>query len=297
MSTARRPAPRKTEGAPAAGCLPPARPPPPGGLPTAASSAPSEQSLLRATRRSWYTSSVQSAAATDTTGTAVIALTAMAPSRLHASARAPRAARGAPATRLHARRVSPRSCTRPLRAVGPCSHHRTTTACRARAVGGRETAKDPLQFKSGDPNLYGYVLSDPVNLTDPSGTIANVIEASIGGAVAGILRGGVIGGAVGLARGFLDGQSLECSLDLAIRGARTGAIFGAATGASYALRSVLPTTRLVGGQLIFHTFSTTLPQFGNPYVRFVIGAGSFLFLADPVGEGSELECAIMPRRK
>jgi RHS repeat-associated protein len=34
---------------------------------------------------------------------------------------------------------------------------------------GRWTAKDPILFSGGDPNLYGYVLSDPVNLLDPSG--------------------------------------------------------------------------------------------------------------------------------
>lgn len=34
---------------------------------------------------------------------------------------------------------------------------------------GRWTAKDPLLFGGGDTELYGYVLEDPVNLTDPSG--------------------------------------------------------------------------------------------------------------------------------
>jgi RHS repeat-associated protein len=49
---------------------------------------------------------------------------------------------------------------------------------------GRWTAKDPIGFAGGDTNLYGYVLNDPVNLTDPSGTIAFVpilIGAAIGG--------------------------------------------------------------------------------------------------------------------
>ncbi|MGH7572373.1 MAG: RHS repeat-associated core domain-containing protein [Gemmatimonadota bacterium] len=36
---------------------------------------------------------------------------------------------------------------------------------------GRWTAKDPVGFKGQDPNLYGYVLSDPVNLIDPSGEV------------------------------------------------------------------------------------------------------------------------------
>ena len=34
---------------------------------------------------------------------------------------------------------------------------------------GRWTSKDPLRFAAGDPNLYGYVLADPVNLLDPRG--------------------------------------------------------------------------------------------------------------------------------
>jgi RHS repeat-associated protein len=34
---------------------------------------------------------------------------------------------------------------------------------------GRWTAKDPIGFAGGGSNLYGYVLSDPVNLLDPSG--------------------------------------------------------------------------------------------------------------------------------
>ncbi|WP_051937848.1 RHS repeat domain-containing protein [Ghiorsea bivora] len=34
---------------------------------------------------------------------------------------------------------------------------------------GRWTAKDPIRFDGGDTNLYGYVLSNPVNLVDPNG--------------------------------------------------------------------------------------------------------------------------------
>lgn len=34
---------------------------------------------------------------------------------------------------------------------------------------GRWTTKDPIGFAGGDANLYGYVLADPINLTDPSG--------------------------------------------------------------------------------------------------------------------------------
>ncbi len=34
---------------------------------------------------------------------------------------------------------------------------------------GRWTAKDPIGFAGGDANLYGYVVADPVNLTDAAG--------------------------------------------------------------------------------------------------------------------------------
>ncbi len=34
---------------------------------------------------------------------------------------------------------------------------------------GRWTSKDPILFAGGDTNLYGYVLSDPINFIDPSG--------------------------------------------------------------------------------------------------------------------------------
>jgi len=37
---------------------------------------------------------------------------------------------------------------------------------------GRWTAKDPILFAGGDTDLYGYVLSDPVSLVDPTGLIS-----------------------------------------------------------------------------------------------------------------------------
>ena len=36
---------------------------------------------------------------------------------------------------------------------------------------GRWTAKDPIRFRAGDTNLYGYVLGDPVNFVDPTGEV------------------------------------------------------------------------------------------------------------------------------
>jgi RHS repeat-associated protein/uncharacterized repeat protein (TIGR01451 family) len=39
---------------------------------------------------------------------------------------------------------------------------------------GRWTAKDPIRFAGGDTNLYGYVLGDPVNFTDPLGLFLGI---------------------------------------------------------------------------------------------------------------------------
>ncbi len=41
---------------------------------------------------------------------------------------------------------------------------------------GRWTAKDPIRFDGGDTNLYGYVLNDPINSTDPSGLLEKGCE-------------------------------------------------------------------------------------------------------------------------
>jgi RHS repeat-associated protein len=42
---------------------------------------------------------------------------------------------------------------------------------------GRWAAKDPILFKGGDTNLYGYVLNDPVNWVDPLGLSGWAIDA------------------------------------------------------------------------------------------------------------------------
>ena len=41
---------------------------------------------------------------------------------------------------------------------------------------GRWTAKDPIGFKAGDSNLYGYVLGDPINKVDTNGLWINTPE-------------------------------------------------------------------------------------------------------------------------
>jgi RHS repeat-associated protein len=61
---------------------------------------------------------------------------------------------------------------------------------------GRWTAKDPILFKGGDTNLYGYVLNDPINLTDPNGMLAPQIVGAIVGLFAGGLNAHFTGGDV-----------------------------------------------------------------------------------------------------
>ena len=45
---------------------------------------------------------------------------------------------------------------------------------------GRWTSKDPIRFNGGDTNLYGYVLTDPVNKIDPLGKEAVVVQIGFG---------------------------------------------------------------------------------------------------------------------
>jgi RHS repeat-associated protein len=56
---------------------------------------------------------------------------------------------------------------------------------------GRWTAKDPIRFKGGDMNLYGYVVNDPINKLDINGKDwTDVIEfgEKIGGALFGVFE-------------------------------------------------------------------------------------------------------------
>ncbi len=57
-----------------------------------------------------------------------------------------------------------------LRCVRSGSHYDPET--------GRWTSKDPILFRGGDSNLYGYVMNDPINLIDPSGLLFESIIAN-----------------------------------------------------------------------------------------------------------------------
>jgi RHS repeat-associated protein len=57
---------------------------------------------------------------------------------------------------------------------------------------GRWTAKDPLGFKGGDSNVYGYVSNDPVNAFDPAGKDWQLAGALTAVGVSSILAGTAI---------------------------------------------------------------------------------------------------------
>lgn len=44
---------------------------------------------------------------------------------------------------------------------------------------GRWLSKDPIRFNGGDPNLYGYVLNDPINFIDSTGKTAKDVSDAI----------------------------------------------------------------------------------------------------------------------
>jgi RHS repeat-associated protein len=71
------------------------------------------------------------------------------------------------------------------------------------AQAGRWTAKDPIRFKGGDTNLYGYVANDPVNWVDPTGLV--LVAGGIGGS---FQIGGV--GASGSISGGMDSDGRIC---------------------------------------------------------------------------------------
>jgi RHS repeat-associated protein len=71
----------------------------------------------------------------------------------------------------------------PFRFAG-CLYDTYTKLCRFGARDydpetGRWLSKDPILFKGGDTNLYGYVLNDPVNMIDPDGKNGIVLAGAL----------------------------------------------------------------------------------------------------------------------
>jgi RHS repeat-associated protein len=107
---------------------------------------------------------------------------------------------------------------------------------------GRWTAKDPILFASGDTDLYGYCLSDPVNLIDPTGQFGiagfavGIAAGAYGGFVGGMASGnvatGIISGIVGGVAGGIVGIVAPQLSTIAggIAGGIVGGIAGGVTG-------------------------------------------------------------------
>jgi RHS repeat-associated protein len=103
---------------------------------------------------------------------------------------------------------------------------------------GRWTAKDPIAFAGGDPNLYAYVLNDPINLVDQDGRIAFIPALGIALAASTFVGVGVpiviaeVAEALGLAP---EGSADEASAAADFVGDLNAAIFaGASLGAGAA---------------------------------------------------------------
>jgi len=90
---------------------------------------------------------------------------------------------------------------------------------------GRWTAKDPILFRGGDTNLYGYVVGDPVNLADINGNFAITTAALVAAGV-----GAVIGGTSSAAGTLATGGSSQQALRNGLIGAGFGAIPVPGTG-------------------------------------------------------------------
>ena len=117
----------------------------------------------------------------------------------------------------------------------------------------RFIAQDPIGFAGGDPNLYGYVLGDPVSFRDPSGRL-----------LIGIGVGAVVGGVEGAIGADLQGGSTSDIITAALVGAATGAFIGAfdPTEGAFTLAQIAGIG--AGAGIAGDLFGQLIPQFGNP---------------------------------
>jgi len=133
---------------------------------------------------------------------------------------------------------------------------------------GRWTAKDPILFRGGSPNLYGYVVNDPVNFVDPNGKFG-LAGAAIGGAI------GAVSAAVGTA---VTGGSWSAIATSAVTGGVTGAMVGSGAGllATVSRGALVGGAENLGGQLggIYFNRNKSLCDFNTgAFIGSVIGGG------------------------
>ena len=93
-------------------------------------------------------------------------------------------------------------------------------------ITGRWTAKEPLGFAGRSANLYGYALSDPLNLIDVDGGFAQIA----GGIVGGFVGGAITGAITSVVSTLATGGSWEDAFNQAAIGAVAGGLVGAAYG-------------------------------------------------------------------
>jgi len=103
------------------------------------------------------------------------------------------------------------------------------------AVTGRWTGKDPILFRGGSPNLYDYVVNDPVNFADSDGLRVNSPLPGISGGpgdATGSVVGAVIGSRVGAGVGTDVGATVGALVGLPFgpAGVVTGVVVGSSVG-------------------------------------------------------------------
>lgn len=101
---------------------------------------------------------------------------------------------------------------------------------------GRFLSEDPAGFTGAGPNLYNYVNGDPVDATDPSGAVPQILVACAGGAVVNTVAGVLLGRKHSVGD-YLRGLGKGCAEGVLM--------FGVGKFLSVGLRSARPATRLL----------------------------------------------------
>ncbi|MEU4390245.1 RHS repeat-associated core domain-containing protein [Kribbella sp. NPDC023855] len=101
---------------------------------------------------------------------------------------------------------------------------------------GRFLSEDPEGFEAAGPNLYSYVDGDPVDATDPTGAVPQIIAACAGGAIVNTVAG-VLLGRKHTAGDYLRGLAKGCAEGVLM--------FGVGKFLSVGLRSTRPLTKLL----------------------------------------------------